>query len=328
MRILMISKKDTHCGVADYGRRVYDILASELNILLREVKDVIGYAEEVSKIRPDIILYNYHHATLSFINDTLISPLRNIKHAAIFHEGPLNFTPDKVLTTEIRPLFEGVEFAEYPLPKVGDFAFDERGNKSKIKQVDFEGWNPNLGDVYVAVCETGYFANLHTPVIGSFGFGFPDKDFTRVCREVMNQYDKAIVRLLIPFAYYGDRDGALAKDQARRCAELLKGTNIRLDVLHEYLPPLSLLHWLNQNDLNLFLYKQSNGRGIASATDYALSVNKPIGVSNSEMFRHLPKEICIDNTPLKELTVDMLKYTKMNNSNENLIAYYKRALCL
>lgn len=249
-----------------------------MDIVLWEVNNFDKYIEAMFTVIPDIVIVNYHHATLPFIQDE--SMVKGIRYAAIFHEGPLNFTPDIVLNTEIRPLFN----------------------------IDLPVWRNEI------------------PTIGSFGFGFPDKDFTRVCREVMNQYDKAIVRLLIPFAYYGDRDGALAKDQARRCAELLKGTNIRLDVLHEYLPPLSLLHWLNQNDLNLFLYKPSHGRGIASATDYALSVNKPIGVSNSEMFRHLPKEIYIDNTPLKELTVEMLKETKERNSNEKLVEYYKTML--
>lgn len=277
----MISKKDSHCGVADYGRRVYDILKKRLDITLAEIESKEDYNGYVISLNPSVIIYNYHHATLSWLNDDTM--MRGpYKHYAIFHEGPLNFTPDKVLNTDIRPLFN------YNLP---------------------------------------VWRNAE-PTIGSFGFGFPDKNYIRIAEEVAAQYDKAKLRLNIPFAYYGDRDGYLARREADKVRGILKGTNIEVEINHYYLTHLELLHFLNYNDLNLFLYSPSNGRGLASATDFALSVNKPIGVSNSEMFRHLPPEICIDNTPLKELTVEMLAETKEKNSNEKLVEYYKRELCL
>lgn len=157
------------------------------------------------------------------------------------------------------------------------------------------------------------------PVIGSFGFGFPDKDFPRICKLVVQQYHEAIIRFNIPFAQFGDDNGYLAKSEVEKCKKKLSGTNIKLEVNHNFLPDNDLLQWLNGNDINLFLYKESHGRGISSSTDYALSVRKPIGISNSEMFRHLPKDICVDNILLKDLTIDPLRQVYEHNSNQRLV---------
>lgn len=140
------------------------------------------------------------------------------------------------------------------------------------------------------------------------------------------QYDEAVIRLNIPFAEYGDRDGQLAKREAARCAEIVRGTKVRLEVDHDYLSQVALLTFLRSNDINLFLYKQSHGRGISSAIDYALSAYRPIGVSNSEMFRHMPPGVCIDNTPIKDLNMQQILPMYEEHSNKRLIEKYKQCL--
>lgn len=270
MKILFISKNDSHCGVADYGLRLFNILSKAFDITMAE-EGKLGY---------DIFLYNYHYATLPFVNDEYLKRFLKTKHVVIYHEAYLEFTPDKVLNTWIRPLFEY--------------------------------WHPVVKN--------------NIPVIGSFGFGFPDKNYSRIAEMVADQYNEAILRLNIPFAKYGDEHGFLANQEADKVKKILSGTKIKVDINHNYLGQMQLLEFLNGNDLNLFLYLPSSGRGLASATDYALSVRKPIGVSNSEMFRHLPKEICVDNVPLRELTIEPLKDFYNNNSNDKLIDYYRTAL--
>lgn len=280
--ILFITNKDTHCGVADYGRRVFDILKKGgLKIYLKEVSNIQEYQNAALGIEPDIILWNYHHATLPFVTDDVIGR-GSFKHAAIFHEGPLPWTPDVVLTTEIRPLFEGVKSVHPP-------------------------------QYYEAI-----------PTIGSFGFGFPDKNFIRIAEEVALQYDRAIIRLNIPFAKYGDADGFLAKERANEVREYLKDyPGISVQITHDYLNHDQLLNFLAGNDINLFLYSPTVGRGLASATDYALSVRRPIGVSNSEMFRHLPASCCIDDTPLKDISTLSLLPVYAANTNAKLVEYYR-----
>lgn len=268
MKMLMISRKAKQCGVSDYGKRLYAILQKYFDIDYREVNGI----EDCKAEGYNIVLWNYHYATLPFVtNDTL---QKGVKHFAIFHEAALNFTPDKVIDTSIRPLFE-VEFPEVINP---------------------------------------------VPVIGSFGFGFPDKNFSRIAEMVKEQFTEAVIRLNIPFAEYGDRDGFLARREADKVRGILAGTNIQLVVNHDYLSQTDLLTFLNGNDINLFMYAQSHGRGLSSAIDYALSVKKPIGVSDSEMFRHLPESL--RNTDIKwliENSVNELQGVYKTHSNRNLV---------
>lgn len=269
MKTLFINHNVERCGVADYGRRVYQILHQFIDIDISDTEQE-GY---------DTILYNYHYAT---------TPVKKMeaRQVALFHEAHLNFEFDKVLNVSDlpRPLFNG---------------FDPPVNINPV------------------------------PVIGSFGFGFPDKDYPRICRMVKEQFSEAIIKLNIPFAKYGDDEGSSARVEVEKCKAILEGTNIKLETCHQYWSQLHMLFWLAKNDINLFLYQPSHGRGISSTIDYALSAMRPIGVSNSEMFRHLPKEICVDNISIPELIekgTGPLKQVYEDNSNEKLVDKIKEFL--
>lgn len=167
------------------------------------------------------------------------------------------------------------------------------------------------------------------PVIGSFGFGFPGKGFSRICHLVKEQFKTALIRFNIPFAKFGDADGYHAMNQAVKCREILEGSNIELEVCLSFLPQYQLLEWLQSNHINLFLYADSHGRGISSSTDYALSVRRPIGISSSEMFRHLPREICVDNISIPDLIakgIEPLRKVYEANSNIKLVEVVKNLL--
>lgn len=163
-------------------------------------------------------------------------------------------------------------------------------------------------------------------VIGSFGFGFPDKNFPAIARMVRRDFEWAILRLNIPFAEFGDSDGAMARAVAAQCAEILNGTEIQLRVTHDFMDQDKLIQWLQGNDLNVFLYDQTMRPGLASAPDYALSVRRPLAISSSQMFRHLPSSICVDNISLPRLIaagIQPLKEVYEANSNERLIEQMK-----
>lgn len=167
------------------------------------------------------------------------------------------------------------------------------------------------------------------PVIGSFGFGFPDKNFPGIASMVKREFKVAALRLNIPFAEFGDKDGTLAKAEAAKCAEILSGTGIKLEVYHNFIEPASMVQWLAINDINVFNHTGSQGRGISSSIDYALSANRAIAVSNSEMYRHLPRSICLDNISLSRLIeqgTEPLKEVYEANSNERLIEAIKNLI--
>ena len=66
-----------------------------------------------------------------------------------------------------------------------------------------------------------------------------------------------------------------------------------------------------------------NNRGISSTIDYALSVKKPLGISNSYMFRNIySDEICLYKTSMKDCILNSVSYCdKFVNeySEENII---------
>lgn len=271
MKILFINHNSQRCGVADYGRRVFSILESQMDITMSDVEED-GY---------DVILYNYHYATCRPMK------MEVARQIALFHEAHLNFQFDKVIAVQ-----------DLPRPLIN--------------------WNPH-GDHISS-----------TSIIGSFGFGFADKGYERICELVKEQFPQgASIRFNIPFAEFGDNDGVLAKEQVKRCEEILNGSNISLNVNHDFLSQNDILRFLHRTDINLFLYKPSHGRGISSTIDYALSVKRPIGVSNSEMFRHLPKEICVDNISIPDLIkqgIEPLKKVYEDNSNEKFVSKIKEWL--
>src|SRR6185503_12130496 len=91
-----------------------------------------------------------------------------------------------------------------------------------------------------------------------------------------------------------------------------------------------LLEFLSQSDLNLFLYDEMNGRGLSSVIDYALSVDVPIGINDSFMFRHIQNEKSnVANHSLQEIIdfgTEHLQVYKQKWSNENLIKKYETIL--
>lgn len=274
MKILFITRKSTQCGVADYGKRLYSILKQGMDITLLETEgepiDYSGY---------DIALYNYHYATMPFIN----TGNRNIKHVALFHEAFQNHLFDLIIpVTELpRPIYQGYDMPE-PVNSI--------------------------------------------PLIGSFGFGFPDKNFVGIARMVKEQFASAKLRLHVPFAEFGDATGDMALARVYECRNELAGSNIELQVECRFMPPTELIGWLAENDINVFNCVPSHGRGISSSIDYALAARRPIAVSNSEMYKHMPREICLDNATLPELIakgLDPLKQVYEDNSNDKLIEAVK-----
>lgn len=171
-----------------------------------------------------------------------------------------------------------------------------------------------------------------TPTIGSFGFGFYNKNYYKIAELVKEQYTKAKIRVNIPFAYYGDADGRNAKEEVQKMRDVLKGTEIELEVNHDYLSHLDLVTFLNQNDINIFLFNEMAGRGLSSSIDYALEAKKPIGISHSYMFRHLSgvsSSIFVDEVTISEIIdkgIEPLKPIYQDHNSDKLLQYIENEL--
>lgn len=144
---------------------------------------------------------------------------------------------------------------------------------------------------------------------GSFGFGFENKGFERIITTVQHQYDNATIKLLIPFAHFGDEHGEQSRRIADKCKSLITKPGIKLEINHNFLSNEELINFLASNDMNIFLYDYMPGRGCSSVVDYALAANKPLAISNSLMFRHIySDEICAYKRPIKDILADGNKH--------------------
>jgi hypothetical protein len=134
---------------------------------------------------------------------------------------------------------------------------------------------------------------------GSFGFGFLNKGFHRVIEMVNRQYDKAVIKLLITRGHYVP--DAFTTEALAACKQVPCKEGIHVMIYEDFVEEEELLFFLQQNDMNLFLYDRMEGRGISSTIDYALSARKPLGISDSDMFRHIYADaICVHKTSLEE----------------------------
>lgn len=140
--------------------------------------------------------------------------------------------------------------------------------------------------------------NTGIPVIGSFGFGFNSKGFHTLIEYVNDQFDEAIIRLNITSAHFGD-----GKDNTEAlCNDVKRKDTIKVIITHDFMDDKTLLDWLSGNDINIFMYDVNGDRGCSSVIDYALSVNRPIGISNSVMFRHIyMSSIDLGICPIKDI---------------------------
>lgn len=324
--ILFVTHKKCQCGVYEFGENIFDALKSskKYNFIKAECSNINELKEYFEKYRPIAIIYNYMHATMPWVAST------------IFRYG--------ILKNNI---------ADIPVPQIGiihsitqNIANSaKQGRKYAIFHPEFAN---RLFDFYIAPDPTILLQNPHVfkhgrPIpkytnkfsipdkltIGSFGFA--KKGYEDLIELVQSEFDEAEIKINIPFAKFGDIDGMKARDIGNDCRKLLRKPGITLSISHDYLDKDALLDFLAQNDINVFL-RDGKGRGISSVIDYALAVNRPIAISNSQMFRHIldsKPSISVTENSLTEIinngTKPLTKYTK-EWSTENLCWEYERII--
>lgn len=127
------------------------------------------------------------------------------------------------------------------------------------------------------------------PLIGSFGLGTQGKGFEHVIDAVNMEFERADVRINIPFPAYWDKGESYAKQLATMCKEKAKD-GIDVTVTHDYMTKPELIEWCSQNTINCFFYDR-NLPGLAATTDQAIASGRPLLVSKNNTFRHIQKFI-------------------------------------
>lgn len=306
--VLFLNHTVPNCGVYQYGLRVYDILkmCTTINYKYFEIESLEQYNNLLSNCN-DIkcILYNYHQSTMSWLNGHTIQ--RRVKNIGIPHESNsdffdliINIDPSDINNpySSPRPLFENI---------------DEL----------FERYSPSTNKIKEFI----NYSEPDIPIIGSFGFGFDNKGFHKIIEKVNNEYEVAIIKLVIPVAHFDPNGMNTVVSAKDKCIAYNTKPGIKLLITHDFFTNEDLLVFLQSNTINIFMYDRMDGRGISSTIDYALSVKRPLGISDSFMFRHIyNSSIDMYKTSISECIQTSVQYYNRFNiewSNSELINKFK-----
>ena len=304
MIVLFLNHKIQSCGVYQYGLRVFNILqkSNTNTYIYKEIENYNEYIDITNIIKPNIIIYNYHAATMTWLNNNNI--LKNTKNIGIPHESNGNMfdlivsiNPNEPETNKIfnipRPIYENVD-------KILD---NYKITNKKIEEF------------------INYTEGSNVPIFGSFGFGFLFKGFDKIIKIVNDNYDAAIIKLVITFADMDPNKDANINNILQICNSIIRKPNVKLMILTDFLTNEEVLLFLKSNTCNIFLYDKLEGRGASSVIDYAISVNKPFIISDSFMFHHIySDDICVYKTNIKDAIENSKKLLpnlleKYNNKN-------------
>ncbi len=332
-KILFISHKKSQCGVYEFGKNITDVLqhSKSYQFIRVECSSLVDLQTAIAKNTPAGIIYNYYPSVLPW------------------------------LATRIGPKLWKNNISSIPIPQIGiiheisQFVADSATNyRNKFLPNGFSHLVNSLFDFYIApdstllllnpyVYKTGrlipsYHNNFSIPskpVIGSFGFGTPNKGFEKIVQLVQQEFDEAIIRFNIPSADFGlDKYGINAKAVAEKCAAQISKPGIQLIVTHDFLDNKEMLDFLAQNTINVFLYEhdKTSGKGLSSAVDNAMAVQRPVAVSDGVMFRHLfdvEPSVCVTKNNLRTIIQNGFAPLQKHYSEwnaENILWDYERIL--
>ena len=329
-KILFVSQKKAQCGIYEFGKSITDVLQHSncYQFIRIECSSLDELHHAIKEYEPAAIIYNYYPLVMPWVASRLRFNL--YKSHLAFMQIP-----------QIGIIHEMTQH-------MADAATNY---KNRFLWRDVPGLNNCLFDYYIVpdptlllknpiVYKTGRlipsYQNINPipskPTIGSFGFGIPNKGFEKIVELVEREFDEAIVRFNIPASDFCDQDGSLARDIAEKCRARIARPGIQLKITHDFMDHEAMLDFLSENTINVFLYDKINSKGISSAVDHAMAVQRPIAVSDNPMFRHLlniEPSICVNNNSLKTIIrngfAPLQKYYHEWNA-ENLLWEYERIL--
>lgn len=308
--VLILNNSLKPCGIQQWGERLINVLnkSTLYDFIYRESTTSGEIISTIVETNPSIILYNYNPSTMPFLKKNVLDMFPYIKHVAMVHEGYLHTDN-----------FVGFTYFIYLLGK-------------------FDGLDPELlSRVFVLPIRyllkySGDYPVNTVPTIGSFGFGFPSKRFDYIVEQVNKEFDVANIRFAISNSYHGDKDGSMAEEVIKKCREKITKPGINLYVNREFLSDNQVLEFLAGNDINCFFYDTRKTDAVASSTEFALSVKRPIAVTKVSMFYNLytiVPNICIEDSSLKEIMsrgTEPLEPLYKAFSDENFIYEFEKIL--
>jgi hypothetical protein len=300
------------CGIGIMGDLVGNTLlkstAYDFKLIYADNHDPIEAA--IIQHNPVAVIYNYAEGSTPWMDDRVMrNKYNNIPHFKLYHDMHQQridtFNPD---------LYGGYQYiiADDPTLKSTDRVFTTQR--------------------LIPPYSGPYYPDPEIPTIGFQGFGPWHKGIARLATMVNNEFDTAILRLHIPFGFYGDPHGNDARKRVEECKQVITKPGIKIVATHNFLSTEETINILAQNTINCYLYDFNAGGGLASSPDYALAAKKPIAVTRSHQLRNywnLTPSVCVEDRSLKAIISDgliPLKSLHEAYTTENVIKDYENIL--
>lgn len=301
-KIIITNHKNEACGVYQYGKRVASILLNsnspDYEYHYVEVDSKEDYINKIITIQPDIAVHNYLNITMPWFDSECLHLLKSKKvpQGLIVHNiGYANVFDFFLHQNPLYPQ-NGIN---YPIARP---LFKYNPTERKPREI---------------------------PKIQTFGFAFSCKKYEDIVKLVNSQFDKAEINMHLSLSKFFPNDEELEEIKKLCFSEITKD-GIKLNITSDFKTDQELLSFLDDADLNIFLYKNYNNyNGISSVVDYALSVKKPIAVCKSNMFSHINNStpsICVEDSEIKKIiengTKPLEDYYNLW-SNENFVELFE-----
>lgn len=262
-KVLIVTGPEIECGIYQYAWAAYNILKESRNntyefIATDDHRELLQRASEF-----DVIIYNHHPHTLSWLSSGITRPIRNeskIKQIVIYgHEHKNKFT--------------GVD------------AYIVTDPYAEVSENEFNGMPP-----------VKYYANIDysspkgTIKIGTSGIGNKTKNLPKIITLINEQFtEDVILNLHVSDGKFVDPSGKLSEDLIDVCRRRAN-SNVRIEVTRAFLDKTELVSWLNSNDINLYWYETPNVPGVSGSIDRAIECKKPFGVNESSFLSHVRRD--------------------------------------
>lgn len=124
------------------------------------------------------------------------------------------------------------------------------------------------------------------PIIGSFGFVTPGKNWGQIIEQVNKEFDEAIIKINLPYATHVPYSKEITDQLTWQLNKIEIKKDISLNITHKYMDKNELINWCSKNTINFFPYYR-NMYGLAAVTDQAIAAGKPILTTDNKTFRHI-----------------------------------------
>jgi hypothetical protein len=272
--IAFVNGVERKCGIFYYGTSVFEILQNSTEYKFHFI-EAINKEDFFYKTRDmDAIIYNWHPQPMPWCNKDVFLQVRKPQFLILGHtsnEQVIQF-PNITGFITIDPDHQS---SDSYIPGV-----------RPVKLYDDCQYSPQSG-VYK---------------IGTSGTGDASKNINIMLSIINEQFTEPVEFNvhLSEGAFNTAKENVLV--ESLTYLKQFANPNVTLNFIVKHLSNYELVKFLNYNDINIFIYPSYDSMGVSASIDKALSAKKPIGVNNSNFFKHIiSDEINLEKTPLKKI---------------------------